>query len=480
MLSAFALPCAAAPHDASPPAPSALGLPSPFSLAGTGAHDDWRLTADMSAQPWSPDSRLLAAAPRFSARDALAGESSHASLRFDWRRRGPGSRLHGSVHAQGSSLETRAEADALAARLPGGTFGQSDRRSAFGGELGWQGHGDAAFSQAARISFAGDSLDAAAHFGARGAGTLETVRHDAMRASAVGLAWTGEWAIAPRLTAIAGLAAERYRFDVASDLAGLSGHGEGSLAAPRLSLVFAPHHRMQLYLSASRGEPAADGRLARLAFDPRSLAPLGRLDPASKGERLEAGARAALPGRVDLRLSAWRLDTDPEWRLAGTQGVVDIGRPLRRDGVTLALTHSPTAAIDLELQATALGARFRDGAGESAAGIATRYATAGATVRAAGGWTAKLFVSYFGARPAMEEDGVMLRSSSTVSGQLSRRLSKHARLSVDVFNVFDQRVGDIDYFSASRQASALAAPADGFFFHPAESRGLRVQLRTTF
>lgn len=479
-MSAIAVPCAAAPHAPSPPAPFAPAAPASLSLAGADAQDDWRLTAGVSAQPWSPGSRLAASAPRLGARDALAGESSSASLRFDWRRRAPGSRLHASLHAHGTSLETRAEAQALAARLPGGTFGQAERRSAFGGELAWHGVSGDRLSQAARLWFAGDALDAEAHFGTRGAGTFETVRLDAMRASAVGLSWTGEWSIAPRLTAIAALAAERHRFDVASELAGHAGRGEGALAAPRLSLVFTPHHRAQLSLSASRGEPAEGGRLARLAFDPRSLAPLGRLDPASGGERLEAGVRAAMPGGVDLRLSAWRLDTDSEWRLVGTKGLADIGRPLRREGTTLALAYSPTAAIDLDLQATALGARFRDGAGEAAAGIATRYATAGATVRAAGGWTAKLFVSYFGERPAVEEDGVMLRSSSTVSGQLSRRLSKNARLSVDVFNVFDQRVGDIDYFSASRQASPLASPADGFFFHPAESRGLRVQFRTTF
>lgn len=368
-------------------APLGSSAPAGLLLASRDALHEWRLSASASAEPWGPgDAGFPAASPRFSPRDALAGESTGARLRLDWQRRGPGPRVHGSFHASGSEVDTRAEAQA---------------------------------------------------------------------------------------------AAERYRLDVSSDLSSHTGRGEGVLLSSRLELVLAPWRRAQLFVSASRGEPDAAGRLARTAVDPRNLAPLGRLDPAATGKRLEAGVRAAWDNGVETRLSAWRLDTDAEWLLVGEDGLRELGRPVRREGFTLGARHRPADWLDLDLEATLLHARLRGPGGAATAPFAERFATAGATVRAAGGWTARLFVSYFGARPAIKEDGARVRSSSTVSGQLTRRLAKNARLSVDVFNIFDQRVGDIDYFCASRQAG-FAGYSQNFLFHPAEPRGLRIQLKTTF
>ena len=110
---------------------------------------------------------------------------------------------------------------------------------------------------------------------------------------------------------------------------------------------------------------------------------------------------------------------------------------------------------------------------------AERNASAGATLRVPNGWSASLFVSSFGRRQTIEEDSLRLKASSFVNARLSRNLSKKTRVSFDVFNVFDRRVDNVDYFSTTRVWNQPGA-ADNFLFSPLEPRGFRAKLRITF
>lgn len=125
------------------------------------------------------------------------------------------------------------------------------------------------------------------------------------------------------------------------------------------------------------------------------------------------------------------------------------------------------------------GFAFGAGAGELRLHYSPeRLATAGATLRGVGGWTATLFVSSLGRRDGADDDLRRLRSSTLVNGRVVHRLTKDTRLVLDVFNVFNQPAAEIDHFAASR----LTGPAthENFLFHPGEPRGFRLRLRTTF
>ena len=126
-----------------------------------------------------------------------------------------------------------------------------------------------------------------------------------------------------------------------------------------------------------------------------------------------------------------------------------------------------------------LGGRFDPfGAREYLRSTTERNASAGATLHAPSGWTASLFVSSF--RPdALQDDTARLKPSSFVNARLSRKLSKNTRVSFDVFNIFDRRADNADYFSTSRAWNQPGA-SDNFLFNPAEPRGFRIKLRTAF
>jgi hypothetical protein len=168
----------------------------------------------------------------------------------------------------------------------------------------------------------------------------------------------------------------------------------------------------------------------------------------------------------DISGAAWRATADSEVTLLG--------------GGLHATLHVDLASwLALDFDAAAIRARRADGSGGAMAGAVSRYGQAGATVRPARGWNASLFVTSFDARPSTDDDAMRVRSSSFVSGRITRHLGKSTRVSLDMFNLFDKRTGNIDHFSATRLWSYPGA-ADNFLFYPGESRGMRLRLRTTF
>ena len=206
-------------------------------------------------------------------------------------------------------------------------------------------------------------------------------------------------------------------------------------------------------------------------------APQERLDPVTNSQTLEIGFRRRLPLGIETTVSMFRTASNQEALLSGESAITGFSRPTVRQGVQLAAHHEPRRWLALDLNAMMLRARYADGGAEYVPGAAERNASASATVRGYG-WSASLLVSYLGKRNGIEEPA-SLRASTFVNGRLSRSLSKNTRLTFDVFNVFDQRLRDVDYFSASRLSSAFG-PADNYLFNPAEPRGFRLKLRTTF
>ncbi|HYC37461.1 MAG TPA: TonB-dependent receptor [Usitatibacter sp.] len=170
----------------------------------------------------------------------------------------------------------------------------------------------------------------------------------------------------------------------------------------------------------------------------------------------ETGISTRWGSRLDTRMSAWNAQN--------------------ARGLHAAATFRATDWLSLDFTFATLAPR-------SAAGgplyANERHATAGATVRAMRGWSASLHVRHFGPVRSNDEDTLRLRSSTTVGAQLTGKLSKTTRLSIEVFNLFDQRTGEIDYFSASRAWSQPGA-LESFLSHPAEARGFRLRLRTNF
>lgn len=463
---------ASAPNGLAPAEPAILDIARADSLGR------WSLIASASRKAWQEEPF----ASRFEGQgifrgpataQASDGESRRASVSFDWQRWIPAGSLRAGAFAAARELAVNSGSFGADDSTLWERVGQRDRGTRIGGHATWQG-----FGLATRLRAQGESVVSEGRLDRSSGETPRLYLDERLRQSFAGIGLSTDARPAPGLRATAALGVDRYRFDVASTRGLASATAAGNLLAPRMEIVATRRGGAEYFASFGRGTGSSYERGPTVALDPRNGAPLAHLDPAATAILAEAGWRTSWSG-VETRVSGWRARTGGELLLLGKEGVLATDRRALRTGFTLSMRRQPARWLSLDLDASAIDARYRDGAREKVRGSAGHQVNAGATVRNGSKWSASLFVKYLGARPAIEENALRLRSSTTVGAQFTTRVSKATRITVDVFNVFNQRAGDIDYFAASRLWSQPGT-VDGYLFHPAAPRGFRALVSTRF
>jgi len=104
----------------------------------------------------------------------------------------------------------------------------------------------------------------------------------------------------------------------------------------------------------------------------------------------------------------------------------------------------------------------------------------GATVVERGPWFGHFQLRYFGPRPLVEDNSRRSRGTTLAYLRVGYKLTPDLKLAVDVFNLFDRKASDIDYFYASRLPGEAPAGVGDIHFHPVEPRSLRVTLTANF
>ena len=106
--------------------------------------------------------------------------------------------------------------------------------------------------------------------------------------------------------------------------------------------------------------------------------------------------------------------------------------------------------------------------------------TAGITIDDINGWFGNVQHRYFGPRPLIEDNSVRSKSTILTNVRVGYKFSKKWNLHLDVFNLFDRKGNDIDYFYTSRLAGEPSGGVDDIHFHPVDKRSSRLSLRGTF
>jgi hypothetical protein len=89
-------------------------------------------------------------------------------------------------------------------------------------------------------------------------------------------------------------------------------------------------------------------------------------------------------------------------------------------------------------------------------------------------------VRHFGPRPLIEDASVQSKSTTFWNGEIGYRASSRARLVLEMFNLFNAKVSDIDYFYASRLAGEPPEGVEDIHTHPALPRTARLSLQLSF
>ncbi|OWQ88971.1 TonB-dependent receptor [Roseateles aquatilis] len=468
-----------------------------LSLSGGSGRDRWRVglmdyRADWTSTDQVPE-RLIAAGSfqgrpfgRFDAIDPSdGGTTRRGSLSGEWTREDEGATTRVAAYAMAYKLSLYSNFTyAMERPDTGDQFAQKDDRKVYG------------FSASHAVDHALGGLPARSEVGAQvrqdrarvglfdtqDRAVIGTTRDDQVRETLAGLHGQTSVELTPWARAVAGVRVDQARFRVDSlGNAQNSGSARATLVSPKWSLVLGPWARTELFVNAGRGFHSNDARGVTARVDPRSGDPVDPVPGLVKARGHEIGARSeVLPG-LQTSLALWKLDFDSELVYVGDAGATEANRPSKRRGIEWNNRYVPLPWLLIDADLAWTHARFSDAdpAGDRIPNAVDKVASVGVTVRELGPWSASLQWRYLGSAALVEDNSVRSRSSLTTNLRVSRRFGAKTELTLDVFNLFDRKVNDIEYFYES-QLPGESAPVADRHVHPAEPRAVRVTLRRSF
>jgi outer membrane receptor protein involved in Fe transport len=310
---------------------------------------------------------------------------------------------------------------------------------------------------------------------------LSTVREDDVKEASFGVFAenTSQWT--EKFRTVTGLRYDQYHVDVDSSNPANSGKKRDDTVSPKLSLIFGPWEKTEYFINYGKGFHSNDARGTT-----QTQLPSG--DPATSSPLLvstrgaEVGLRTEIVPGLQSSLSLWRLDSDSELVFVGDAGETEPSRASRRTGVEWNNHYIATPWLLFDMDLAVSRARYRDDdpVGNDIPGSINRVASFGATVTDLGRWSGALQLRYFGPRPLIEDDSVRSKATTLAYARVGYKIDQKTRLSLDIFNLFNKKASDIDYYYTSRLQGEPAEGVDDIHSHPVESRAFRLTLTHNF
>jgi outer membrane receptor protein involved in Fe transport len=274
-----------------------------------------------------------------------------------------------------------------------------------------------------------------------------------------------------------------FHADVTSDNPLNGGTATAFLPSPKLSLILGPWSGTELFANAGRGFHSNDARGAIIRVDPRDpTVPQGRVPLLVSAVGGEVGVRTSIVPGLQSSLALFRLDLESELVFAGDAGTTEASRPSRRVGIELTNRYQATPWLSLDADLAISRARFTDAdpAGNRIPGAVATVVVAGATLDNLGPWYGALRVRYFGPRALIEDNSVQSSATTVVDLRAGLKLTEQARAQLEIFNLFDTKTSQIDYFYTSRLVGEPVAGVPDVHFHPVEPLIARLTFILTF
>ena len=274
-----------------------------------------------------------------------------------------------------------------------------------------------------------------------------------------------------------------------------SGTASTFLPSPKLSLIFGPWVKTEVYVQGGFGFHSNDGRGATQTQEPISAdnphgGPTAKIPALIQTRGAEIGVRTLVVPKLQSTVSLWYLHSDSELMQSGdTGGTVASPQPSDRYGIEWANFYTLTKHLSLDLDVADSIARFTSADAEDAApgGPGGNHVpeavgvviSSGIALHDFHGFSASLRLRYFGPRD-LTSDG-LFKSSETIllNAEAGYQINKTWRISAEVLNLLDRRDHDIDYAYESR-VTPTAQTTFQSVFHPVEPLQVRVGLTARF
>lgn len=375
----------------------------------------------------------------------------------------------------------------------GDQFEQAEQRRVFGGSLSrmWTGTlAGRATQNTLGVQARHDRLSPVGLYTAEGGVRTGVTQESRVRETSVGLYGQNDTRWTPWLRSIAGLRTDRVNVDVHSNITDNSGERSAWISSPKLSLIFGPWSQTEFFANTGWGFHSNDARgmTARVTAkggDPvRSAVPLVR----TKGSEL--GLRTELIPGLQSSVALWQLRLNSELVFVGDAGETEASGASRRRGIEFNNHYLATPWLLLDGDVAFSQARFSTPQGEDPTvgtqvpGSVRTVVSLGATVTEFGRWFGQAQLRYFGPRPLIEDNSVRSKGTTLAYARVGYKLDARTKVSVDVFNLFNRKVSDIDYYYPSllRGEDRVANPngINDIHSHPAEPRTVRLTLNVGF
>ncbi|MEQ1728312.1 MAG: TonB-dependent receptor [Vicinamibacterales bacterium] len=452
-----------------------------LSLTAMGYHGSWNATEASPAR--AIESGLIG---RFgSIDDSDGGRTGRYSLTADWQRSGASTVTKVSAYAMRYDLDLTSNFTFyLDDPVHGDQGEQIDRRWVTGARVSqrrlgtWRGHD---LQHTVGVQVRNDAIGQVALLHTERGERLETRTDASARVSSLGAYAQTELEWTPRFRMTAGLRADgsHYRVD-ALDLVN-SGTASAGLVSPKGGLTFGPWRGTEFYANGGFGFHSNNALGTTITSDADGN-PVERVTPLVRANGAELGMRSVLVPHLQTTVSWWGLRLGSELVYNGDLGATEPGPASERHGVEVANYYSPFRWLVFDVDVSFSRATFTsDGfEGQLVPEAVNTVISAGASVDGLHRMFGSLRWRYFGPRALLEDDSVRSAATSLTNLQAGYQPVKRLRVTADLFNLFDTKASDIDYFFTSRLPGEPLAGIDDRHYHPAVPRTLRLNATVTF
>lgn len=461
-------------------------------------HDGWSLTGMAYQGQWVSTDQIAqraidrAAVDRFGTLDSTTGgRTFRYSLSGDWAARDENSQRKANVWWLKSGLDLWSnfqyclnDMAASGGCATGDQFKQGERRQAGGFSVAqtvFDRWGTFEVSNALGVQGRVDRLSPVGLYGTRQREVWKTVREDRVTQRSLALWAQNEVQWTPWFRSVQGLRADAYDFAVDANWAANSGRAGDQMVTPKLSLVFGPWKKTELYANYGHGFHSNDARGTTITRDPASGDAVSKVRPLVRTQGYELGVRSEIVSGWQSTVAIWQLEAASELLFVGDAGTTEASRPSRRRGIEWTNFYRPTdwLAFDADFSVSQAGFTNPDAAGRHIPGAVSKTANLGVTVDHLGAWFGALRWRYIGSRPLVENNAVRAAPSAMSNLRIGYKYDRRTQLALDVFNLFDRKMNDIEYWYES-QLAGEAAPVADRHLHPAEPRSLRASILYRF
>jgi hypothetical protein len=433
------------------------------------------------------------------------GQSERYSLSAKYVSTDADGQLKANVYAIGYRLDLWNDFDYFVTFPPpiGDQFEQMDRRKIYGGNV----------SYAMPATMFGRDATNTVGFQTRTddirLGLAETtaqverfaVRDDHVIESSVGVYLENRTKWLDYLRTVTGIREDVFYGSDISTLAANSGVQVRQMTSPKGNLILGPWFDTEWYASAGQGFHSNDFRGAVTQVDAlateinlmngnNTIVAQAKTPFLTKASGYETGIRTEIIPGLKATAAAFVLDLASEATFDGDEAVTTPGRPSTRHGIELTADYRVLPWLALNGNFAFTHARYTDhdyGGADTEPGHPGNYIPGAAKTVASGSlrlvdlnpWTGELRFRYFGRRPLIEDYSITSQPTGLFDMQVGYQVTERMQLRFDIFNLFNSKAHDVDYFYASQLANE-SAPVFDVHYHPVEPLSARFTVNFTF